>query len=161
VAFVFEEPERSAGPGDEPLAPEPVWVLAAPDHALVGGESVVPSNLAQMNLLLTETGCCYRSLFERVLSRASVYPATTLEFSSIEAVKQCVMTGLGLTVLPAVAVSAELSQGRLLKLPWIGPDLTVVTHMVWHKDKWHSPAFEAFLSLTRAMSHECKSRDST
>jgi len=61
------------------------------------------------------------------------------------------MTGLGLTVLPAVAVSAELSQGRLLKLPWMGPDLTVVTHVVWHKDKWLSPALDAFLSLTREM----------
>jgi len=151
VAFVFEEAGRSGGPGDEPLAREPVWVLAAPDHSLVGREGVRPSDLAKMDLLLTEAGCCYRGLFERILSRASVYPATTLEFSSIEAVKQCVMTGLGLTVLPAVAVSAELSQGRLLKLPWMGPDLTVVTHVVWHKDKWLSPALDAFLSLTREM----------
>ena len=61
------------------------------------------------------------------------------------------MTGLGLTGLPGVTVAAELSQGRLLKLPWRGPDLTVVTHMIWHKDKWLSPALDAFLSLTREM----------
>ena len=151
VAFVFEEADREGGVGDEPLAREPVWVLAAPDHSLVGREAIVPSDLAEMDVLLTEAGCCYRSLFERILSRASVYPATTLEFGSIEAVKQCVMTGLGLTVLPGVTVAAELSQGRLLKLPWRGPDLTVVTHMVWHKDKWLSPALSAFLSLSREM----------
>lgn len=87
----------------------------------------------------------------RQTSRTGVSPATTLEFSSIEAVKQCVMTGLGLTILPAVAVSTEIAQGRLCKLPWRGPDLTVVTHMVWHKDKWLSPALDAFLSLTREM----------
>jgi DNA-binding transcriptional LysR family regulator len=151
VAFVFEEADHKGGPGDEPLSREPIWVLASPDHALVGREVVVPSDLGKMDLLLTEAGCCYRSHFERVLSRASVYPATTLEFNSIEAVKQCVMAGLGLTILPAVAVAAELSQGRLLKLPWMGPDLTVVTHVVWHKDKWLSPALDAFLSLTREM----------
>lgn len=151
VAYVFEEAEREGAPGDEVLAQEPVWVLAAPDHPLVGRESVVPSDLAKMDLLLSEAGCCYRSLFERILSRASVYPATILEFGSIEAVKQCVMAGLGLTVLPAVAVAAELSQGRLLKLPWRGPDLSVVTHVVWHKDKWLSPALDAFLTLTREM----------
>jgi len=149
VAFVFEQTDHEGGPGDEPLAREPVWVLAAPDHALVGREEVRPADLAKMDVLLTEAGCCYWSLFERILSRANVYPATTLEFSSIEAVKQCVMTGLGLTVLPAVAVAAEHSQGRLLKLPWSGPDLTVVTHMIWHKDKWLSPALSAFLSLSR------------
>jgi DNA-binding transcriptional LysR family regulator len=151
VAFVFEEADREAGRGDEPLAREPVWVLAAPDHPLVGREALVPADLAEMDVLLTEAGCCYRSRFERILSRASVSPATTLEFGSIEAVKQCVMTGLGLTVLPAVAVAAELSQGRLLKLPWSGPDLTVATHMLWHKDKWLSPVLSAFLSLAREM----------
>lgn len=151
VAFVFEEADREGGPGDELLAPEPIWVLVAPDHALVGREAIVPSDLAGMDVLLTEAGCCYRSSFERVLSRAGVYPATILEFGSIEAVKQCVMTGLGLTVLSAVSATAELSQGRLLKLPWSGPDLTVVTHMVWHKDKWLSPALSAFLSLAREM----------
>jgi len=151
VAFVFEEADREGGPGDEPLAREPVWVLAAPGHPLVGREAIAPPDLAEMDVLLTEAGCCYRGLFERILSRASVYPATTLEFSSIEAVKQCVMAGLGLTVLPAVTVAVELSQGRLLKLPWSGPDLTVVAHMVWHKDKWLSPALDAFLSLTREM----------
>jgi DNA-binding transcriptional LysR family regulator len=151
VAFVFEEAEREGGPGDEPLAREPVWVLSAPDHPLVGRQVVVPADFAEMDLLVSEAGCCYRGLFERILSRASVYPATTLEFGSIEAVKQCVMAGLGLTILPAVAVSAELSQGRLLKLPWMGPDLTVVAHMVWHKDKWLSPALDAFLCLAREM----------
>jgi len=151
VAFVFEEADHQGGAGDELLAREPVWVLAAPDHAFVGREAIVPSDLAEIDLLLTETGCCYRSLFERILSRTGVSPATTLEFSSIEAVKQCVMTGLGLTILPAVAVSTEIAQGRLCKLPWRGPDLTVVTHIVWHKDKWLSPALEAFLSLAREM----------
>jgi DNA-binding transcriptional LysR family regulator len=151
VAFVFEQTDHEGGLGDEALARELVWVLAAPDHALVGREEVGPSDLAQMDVLVTEAGCCYWSLFERILSRANVYPAMTLEFSSIEAVKQCVMIGLGLTVLPAVTVEAELSQGRLLKLPWSGPDFTVVTHMVWHKDKWLSPALDAFLSLSREM----------
>lgn len=151
VALVFEETDHEAGPGEEPLAAEPVWVLAAPDHPLVAREEVVPADFAATDVLLTEAGCCYRSLLERILSRANVYPATTLEFSSIEAVKQCVMAGLGLTILPEVTVSEEIAQGRLCKLPWRGPDLTVVTHMVWHKDKWLSPALSAFLSLTREM----------
>lgn len=151
VALVFEETSYEAGPGEETLAAEPVWVLAAPDHPLVGQEEIVPADFAATDVLLTEAGCCYRGLLERILSRANISPATTLEFSSIEAVKQCVMAGLGLTILPAVAVSEEIAQGRLCKLPWRGPDLTVITHMVWHKDKWLSPALAAFLALSREM----------
>ena len=159
VAFVFEETDHEAGTGEEPLAAEPIWVLAAPDHPLVGREEIVPADFAAMDVLLTETGCCYLSLFERILSRASVSPATTLEFGSIEAVKQCVMAGLGVTLLPEVAVSTEVAEARLCKLPWSGPDLTVVTYVVWHKDKWLSPALSAFLSLTQEMLAATQARE--
>ena len=74
-----------------------------------------------------------------------------MEFSSLEAVKQCVMAGLGLSALPAISVASEVEQSRLLKLPWAGPDLTISAHMVWHKDKWLSPSLSAFLSMAREM----------
>jgi DNA-binding transcriptional LysR family regulator len=98
-----------------------------------------------------ETKLCLSLVWKKKGTNVTLLANRFLEFNSIEAVKQCVMAGLGLTILPAVTVAAELSQGRLLKLPWMGPDLTVVTHMVWHKDKWLSPALDAFLSLTREM----------
>ncbi|AJY73803.1 LysR family transcriptional regulator [Paenibacillus beijingensis] len=151
VAFVFEELDREGGPGDEILAIEPVWVVAAPDHPLVGNEVVVPSDFTGVDLLLTESGCCYRGHFERILSRANVYPKTILEFNSIEAVKQCVISGLGVTLLSSVSVSSEITSGQLVKLPWEGPDLSVVTHLVWHKDKWLSPSLAAFLTHAREM----------
>lgn len=151
VAFVFDEGDRHEGPGDELLGHEPVWVVAAPDHPLANNQTVAAADISKMDLLLTEAGCCYRSHFERILNREGVYPRTVLEFNSIEAVKQCVINGLGVTVLTAVSVSAEVSRGQLVRLPWKGPDLTVKTHLVWHKDKWLSPSLEAFLALAREM----------
>lgn len=151
VAFVLEETDRESGPGDELLRYEPVWPLAAPDHPIVKRATVTAADIAETDLLLTESGCCYRSFFERILNRAGVYPATVLEFDNVEAVKQCVMTGLGVTVLPEMAVAKEVAQEQLIKLPWQGTDLTVATHMIWHKDKWLSPALDAFLTLAREM----------
>jgi DNA-binding transcriptional LysR family regulator len=49
-----------------------------------------------------------------------------------------------------MAVTAEVEQGRLAPLQWAGPPLTVVTSLVWHKDKWLSPALRAFMETTRA-----------
>jgi DNA-binding transcriptional LysR family regulator len=146
-----KEIDHEGGPGDEILAIEPVWIVAAPDHLFVEQEVVVPSDFAGVDLLLTETGCCYRVRFERILSRANVYPKIILEFNSIEAVKRCVISGLGVSLLSAVSVSSEISSGQLVKLPWSGPDLSVATHLVWHKDKWISPSLDAFLTLAREM----------
>ncbi len=150
VAFTLEEADHPGGPGDQYLALEHVVVLVLPDHPLARREQPVkPSDLAEYDLLLTEQSCTYRILFERAMVRAGAMPATLMELNSLEAVKQCVMAGLGVTVLPAVAAEAEIAANRLVCLPWAGDDLTIASHMIWHKDKWLSPALEAFLSMAR------------
>jgi DNA-binding transcriptional LysR family regulator len=133
----------------EPLAREPLVVIAAPDHALAGAKRVAPADLEGEPVLLTEGSCGYRGLFEGALSRAGVHPGTTLEFGSVEAIKQCVMAGLGIAVLPEMVVHEELAQGRLVALRWSEPDFAIRTHLAWHKDKWQSPALRAFLETVR------------
>ncbi len=154
VAFVLDKVSSASVTGDELMAHEPVWVIVAPEHPLAARATIGPEDLQGADLLLTEAGCSYRRLCEQILNQARVYPGTVMEFGSMEAVKQCVMTGLGVSVLPAIAVAAEVEQGRLLKLPWVGPDLTISSHMVWHKDKWLSPSLNAFLSMAREMLQE-------
>lgn len=149
VAFVLEEPLQATGLVVESLLREPLLVLAPSDHHLAQHTCVTPADLEGEPVLLTEVGCSYRNLFKRALSGAGVYPTTNLELTSVEAIKQCVMLGMGITVLPEVAVQQEVTQGRLVALPWAEPNFAVVTQMLWHKDKWQSPALKSFLSLTR------------
>jgi len=73
-----------------------------------------------------------------------------VEFASIEAIKECAKAGMGLTILPRVAVGPELGERALIALSWGGPPLEIVSQMVWHKDKWLSPALSAFLSCARS-----------
>src|SRR5262249_58798870 len=88
---------------------------------------------------------------ERALAAAGAAPRDSVEFSSVEAIKQCVAAGMGLAVLPVVAVERELAQGQLAVLRWAGPSLEVVTQMVWHARRWQSPALRAFLQLAREL----------
>ncbi len=71
-----------------------------------------------------------------------------MEFQSIEAVKQCVAAGTDNSVLPSVAVSAELEGGKLATLRWQEP-FEVLTQMVWHEERWQSLALRAFLETAR------------
>jgi DNA-binding transcriptional LysR family regulator len=43
-------------------------------------------------------------------------PPEKIEFQSIEAIKQCVAAGRGVSVLPSVAVNVELGNGKLYAL---------------------------------------------
>ncbi len=151
VAFIIDEPFHSMSLMVEPLVIEPLLILASPDHPLVHLPYVHAHHLEGEPFLLTEVGCAYRNMFERALNEAGIHPTTNLEFSSVEAIKQCVIANMGIAVLPAVAVASEISQGRLAALKWGGHDFQVVTQMLWHKEKWLSPALHAFLNVAREM----------
>ena len=118
------------------LRTERVVLLADPTHPLASQPAVKPADLAGQNLLLTEAGCSYRGKLDRALALKNIRPANVTEFSSVEALKQCVTLGMGLGLLPAIVVARELRQNHLKALHWAGPSLDIVTHIRWHKDKW-------------------------
>ena len=149
VTFVLEESLQAGGLVVEPLRREPLLVLAYPEHPLTQLSQVRPADLEGESVLLTELGCSYRNVFRRVLAAVGVHPNENMEMHSVEAIKQWVMAGMGITVLPEVAVTHEIAQGQLVALPWNEPDFAVTTHMLWHKEKWQSPALSAFLSTAR------------
>lgn len=156
-AFVMEQPVHSNALMVESLVPEPIVLLAAPSHVLAHASRIDPADLETEALLLTEMGCSYRAVFEHQLATAGIVPRTTLEFSSIEAIKQCAMLRMGVAVLPMVSVVAEIAQEKLAVLSWHESDFHLFTQIIWSKGKWISPAMQAFLDVTREVFSENKS----
>ena len=152
VAFVLDGPVEMPGLSIDPLLEESVSVIAPPNHVLASAASVAPRDLSGETVLLPEApeygSCAYRGQFERQLGAAGVVPPEKMEFQSIEAVKQCVAAGMGVSVLISVAVGAELGDSKLTALPWEG-SFEVFTQMVWHGERWQSPALRAFLDTAR------------
>jgi len=149
VAVLLTDPPPEAyGIIVQPLIEERFMLLAAPEHRLANGFGVQPDDLHEETFLLTEAGCTYRAAFENRLRAAGVQPSITMEFGSVEAIKQCVMANLGITLLPEIAVCSEVNQGRLVSLPWFEPNFHMFTRLLWHKDKWLSPALKEFIRLT-------------
>ena len=150
VAFVLDKPVQATGLAADSLVEEPVWLVAAPDHRLAASPPVRPDDLRDETLLLTGAGCSYRAMFLDALARGGVHPGTLLEFSGVEAIKQCAIAGMGVAVLPAVVVTKEVEEGSLAALRWSGrEDFEVVTQMVRHEERWLSPAAEAFCDVAR------------
>jgi len=133
----------------EKLIKEDFKMVASPDHPFITKKEIQSTDLIHETLLLTETGCSYRNLFEEMLSAEGVYPLNKIEFVSVEAIKQCVMVGLGIAVLPSMVVETELKMGKMTELAWKGFPSPVFTQIAWHKDKWMTPHLQAFIQLTR------------
>ncbi len=132
----------------ELLVPEPIVIVSHPDHFLAHKPEVKPLDLNGQPLLVTEE-CDYRRIFEESLTEAGAQPLSKLELGDVEAIKKCVIAGIGIAALPKIAVETEVAQGSMAVLKWVGPDFPIVTQLVWHKDKWMSPALRAFLEVAR------------
>jgi DNA-binding transcriptional LysR family regulator len=131
------------------LRTEKVYLIAHPEHPLAEKKTVEPADLGGQVLLLTEAGCAYRKKLDEMLTAQKVRAGNVTEFSSVEAIKQCVTAGMGIGLLPEIVVAAELNRKQLKSLRWVGPNMDIATHIVWHKDKWLSPGMLAFLELLK------------
>jgi len=129
--------------------PEPMAVLTAPCHPFADRDCVYPEDLADQSLILTENGCSYRAVFDNILAKSGVRPRSILETGSVQAIKQLTADGLGVSLLPRIAVEDEVRQGRLSILNWKGPDFGMMTQVVYHKDKWISAPLRIFLDLVK------------
>src|SRR5258708_15222922 len=135
VAFLLETLVEDPNLTVEPLRVEPLVVVSSPEHRLAYLEHVYPADITGEAFLATVPGCSYRVLFERALAEGHARPAMVLEFHSIEVIKQCVMSGMGVAVLPAIAVARKAQSGTPPVFSWEGTEVAIVTPIVRPKHK--------------------------
>ncbi|NGQ93707.1 LysR family transcriptional regulator [Brevibacillus sp. SYP-B805] len=117
------------------LGEEELVVIASPEHRLASRKTIEVADFAGEDWIFTETGCSYRMQMEKVLLDSGEPIGSSLEFGSLEAIKQCVSYGLGLALLPKLAVLEDVRQGRLAILPFRHPEIRVYRQLVYHKKK--------------------------
>jgi DNA-binding transcriptional LysR family regulator len=121
---------------------EEIYLFGPPDHPLANAKKVYAKDLLDQTLLLTEAGCGYRKKLDTQLALANIRPQHITEFSSVEAIKQCVLAGMGFGLLPRIVIACELKKRQIALLNWHGEKMSIATHLVWHKDKMDVTRYE-------------------
>lgn len=149
LAFITDTRKILSTIHTETLLKEDLVLVASPTHHLNTTEMLTLEEIAQETILLTEKGCSYRTQFENKLQQDGIYPRHVIEFVSIEAIKQCVMAALGISLLPRMVVEKELTSGALIELP-IPLNLNpIYTEIAWHKDKNIPSYLNDFIEIVR------------
>lgn len=125
------------------LSPNPIVVVAAPDHPLSDKRAIAPEELAGHAMILRETGSGTRRAAEAHFAEAGVTLSVRHEFGANEAVKQAVMAGLGLAVLSRGTVELELAHGYLVELAVTGFPLDRHWSLAWSRNRTLSFAARA------------------
>jgi DNA-binding transcriptional LysR family regulator len=144
LAITIDEPVRDPQFVVQTLRAERMVSAVWSDHPLAHLKRVTAKEIGEYQILLTERSCSYRALFEQTLALHGARVSRSLEFASVEAIKQCALARMGVAVLPEVVVAHELRKGTLVALPWPARSLHVFTQIVRKKEKWFSPAMQAF-----------------
>ncbi|MFC4099811.1 LysR family transcriptional regulator [Paenibacillus xanthanilyticus] len=129
---------------------EPLVIVAHPEHRLSGLGEVSIGDLAGESLILTEEGCTYRAMLLGALKEAGVGCKLSYEFGNLEAIKQCVVYGLGVALLPEIVVRQDVRLGKLSAKPFAHPACRFYTQIIYAKRKWVSKPFRYFLELVGA-----------
>lgn len=90
-----------------------VVIVAPPDHPLVGVSRVALAQLAAEPFVLPDATTLFRHILEQRAAEAGVTLTVGLETNSLAAQIQAVSRGLGLGILSAGTVAAEVGSGRL------------------------------------------------
>ncbi|MDO5356636.1 MAG: hydrogen peroxide-inducible genes activator [Conchiformibius sp.] len=109
-AIIVAEPYHEAGVEVMPLYDEPFFVIVPKGHILEDMDSVSAHEIGEERLLLLTEGNCMR---DQVLGSCSEVAArqriigltSTLQGSSINTIRHMVASGLGISVLPATALT--------------------------------------------------------
>lgn len=119
-------------------------VCAPSGHRLAGRKRLRPDDFVDARWILRETGSATRTQTERALALLPT-AETVLELDQTEAIKQAVIAGLGLALLPSVAVAEASASGRLVVLPTPFLPLQRQLSFVLHRRRYRSELLEAFL----------------
>lgn len=125
------------------IGDHPHIIICPPDHALSQARRLDITDLAGETFLLREEGSGTRILMQRLFADARMNPKIGMEIGSNETVKQAVMAGLGIALISAHTVFAELQDGRLRAFDVVGLPIIRQWFVVKRKTKRLLPAAQA------------------
>jgi DNA-binding transcriptional LysR family regulator len=111
---------------------------------LINHKNHTLKNLNSSMLIFREKGSATRLAMERYLIKNKIEIKKKMELTSNEAVKQAVIAGLGISIMPIIGIKNELQNGELQIIK--SKDLPIETNwnLIWLKSKNLSMVAKAF-----------------
>jgi DNA-binding transcriptional LysR family regulator len=118
-----------------------------PTHPWTKLAFVSADTLNNEPFLLPQPTSPMKNFIESELKQSGIILDSIVELSNIEAIKKGIISNLGVSILPKLAIETEMDQGLLHSLPVQGMNFKRSICFVKHKDKQLSAAGSAFLTL--------------
>ena len=133
------------------LYDEEAVLVVHPEHPFARTGAAAMAQVAQEPLIVYDPGdpgSSYFQFINRVCRDAGVTPKVEMNLDSVEAAKNMVQLGLGISFLPRSGVRRELDSGSLSLIALAGtPVVLLPTYVLLRRSQQHGPVVVAFLKL--------------
>ena len=134
------------------FADDPFWVAFPKDHRYASKERVMGTDLDGKDLLLLEEGHCLRDQALSACRRTGENSAAEFQASSLHTLVQMVDNGLGLTLLPTMAIDTGIVKATRVQVrPLEGKGVSRQIGFVW---RISSPRKQEFVLLAKFFGDE-------
>lgn len=136
-----------------PWRNEEMVLTASPAHPLMRKASVSPADLQGVDFVTFDNDLPIGREIARYLKSHGVEVKTTMHFDNLQTIKEAVMLGSRVSIVPARILRAEIVDGRLAAVPLEQPGLYRPVGIIHRRKKRFSRAVLAFLELLEQAPH--------
>ncbi|MGP1356477.1 hydrogen peroxide-inducible genes activator [Roseicyclus sp.] len=131
---------------------EPLSVALPSDHPLAGRESLDNPDLADQTVLALSPAYALHDQISAVCAETGAHMSRDYEGTSLDALRQMVAMGMGMTFLPALYVRSEIDAravGDVVTRPFRGRRFSRSIGLVWRRNSGAGAAFERLAEIIR------------
>lgn len=134
----------------EPLRDEELVLIVAPSHPLAGRDQVSVTELADAPFITFRHGASIHDALMNAFAEHGLVPQVGFESADMATAFALVGRGLGVALVPRSITSHGASPGHPVHAVPVGPGrISRTVALIWRRDRYHSPTFEAFSEYTR------------
>jgi len=142
----------------EPLFDDGYALATAADHVLAGRKGLTGQDLADHSLMLLERGHCLQRHALSALPGGDLHEDESFSATSLPTLVSMVEEGLGITLLPRLAIDAGAAEGHAIALTEIPAACPRQVVLAWRKTSPHVKRFKVLARILRETRQAMKHR---
>jgi len=132
-----------------PWREDRMMVAAAPSHPLAAKRKLAPSDLARQDFVAFDDDLRVGREVKRYLRETGAQVNFVMHFDNTQTMKEAIILGAGIGILPVRAFRNDVEQGRLVAIPIEGCKLARPLGVIHRRRKTFNQAARVFLDLLR------------
>ena len=126
-----------------------VHFIVSSRSALAKKGCLTKADLLSQDFLLTEKGMSYRRLLDEWMAKDSLEIRPVLETGKADLICSLVEHGAGMAFLPDFVTESAVTRGSIVRLDAEGFQPELWKQLLYHRDKWVSPAMAAVIDALK------------